>query len=1607
MRHQGTDSDHRLSAAQTRWWVAQQLYPDIANTVAMYLDLRGPLEVESLRECGRRAARELESPGVRVREVAGRPWQQVRPEADLPFTRCDLADRPDPVAEALDRMADDHCAPIDPRTDELTVAILYRVADRRHLLYLRSHHLVLDGAGAIALLRRTGELYRAEVTGAAAGAAGALDTVGLLATEDDYRRSPRAAADREYWRSALAGAAEPVGLAGFPAAPRPRPHRVSAQVEPATAYSVAAARTRYGAGFGELLIAAFACYFARRTGNEDPVLSLPVPVRTTARLRRSAGSVSNVVPLRLTGIGQGNAGAAVSQVRAKVLAALRHQRYPYEDIQRDRGGGRVERGGFGPVLNVLGFVEPLRLGPLTGSAHLLSLGPVEDLLVNAYQLGPAESTITIDFQGNPARYSAAALAWYHRDFLDYLERFLTAAPSTRVEHLDDLGKHSGEGESVASTASSGIRVSEPAAAVRLLPELLRAGMRQPDAVAVRDGNRSLTYRQVDDLSRGWAQVLAGCGAGPGVPVAVAVPRSIESVLALWAVATAGACFVPIDPADPPRRIAATLAAARIRLGLTLTAVRPDLPGNDCASSGAEGAAGAVRWLELDGPAGAAAQTGCAGALGVDIAPNGSGAARSAPATRVVRESSPVDPEGPGLGSGQDVGPIVRQRAPEASGDNPAAAESRGAGWPVPVTTAPAPEAGITRDAGTDPDRRLVEQCAAPGATGQVQKRGGSAPPDVYSVAAPGDRAVPWTGARMDHPAYLIHTSGTTGTPKGVLVGHRGLGALTAYIVDHYRIGPDSVVLHAHSPAFDAHLLEVLAACAAGAQLVVAPSGPVAGAALAGPIRSAGVTHLLSTPAVLGTLEPAELPSLRAVVTGGESPGAELVRRWAPRVRLYNGYGPTEATVMTMQSDALPPADPVLIGPALPGVRAALLDTRLRPVPAGGRGELYLGGPGLALGYLHDPAATAARFVADPAGTGTRLYRTGDLVRCDPGGYEYLGRADRQLTLHGRRIEPGEIESALTAGGEVAQAVVTVVGGTGPGARLVGYVVVAEGHRFDAAVTLRRLRTVLPAALVPGALVEIDRIPLTSHGKLDRDRLPEPVLPQAYRAPETDMQRLVAARIGDAVGRPEIGLDDDFFELGGNSLLGVILSAELAETTGVPVTVRWLYTTPTVADLADRIAGYREPGISASEKGEVAADSGEPETSVCPSGCVGAAADRGPAVVAERAFAAGAGGEPGALDHRVPAAADSGADAVVCAECGVAADRERAAEVTTDRGCGAEACGVAADRGRGAEACGVVADRGRDAGGDVAHCGTADRGPGVQARGECGGEDHCVPAASGVGSDAADDEGLQVLLPLRRGGMWPPLFCFHSAVPLAWCYAGLSRRIGDRPVYGVQSPVLTAAEAAPVTAEGLAGRYVHEILRVQPAGPYHLLGWSLGGQLAHAVAVRLRATGREVAVLAMLDSVVFPPDAPPPPRPRMRDLLTHLLGDEPDDAQTAQAPELTAVEAAAELAAAGATLGTGLTATQLERLHRAYIAGVEISARYRPAVFDGDLLYFSATRGMTEPLDAQLWRPYVTGELIEYPVDAAHGQLMNADAVAVIAPLLADHLARLGEPAGSR
>ncbi|PTR31409.1 amino acid adenylation domain-containing protein [Rhodococcus sp. OK519] len=424
--------------------------------------------------------------------------------------------------------------------------------------------------------------------------------------------------------------------------------------------------------------------------------------------------------------------------------------------------------------------------------------------------------------------------------------------------------------------------------------------------------------------------------------------------------------------------------------------------------------------------------------------------------------------------------------------------------------------------------------------------------------------------RVADSAYVIYTSGSTGVPKGVVVTHAGLAAFAAEQVERYGIGSDSRTLHFASPSFDASILELLMAFGAGATMVIAPTSIYGGPELAELLRAQQVTHAFVTPAALASVDPAGLDALRTVVVGGEACPPELVTRWAPGRKMFNAYGPTEATVASNISDALVPGEPVTIGRAIRGAAAYVLDARLRPVPAGVPGELYLAGAGVARGYLGRPALTAERFVANPFGEpGSCLYRTGDVVRTTLDRVlEYVGRADDQVKLRGFRIELGEIEAVLSAHDTVAQVAAVVVRD-----QLVAYVVAAAGRSIDAAEVTEFAARSLTAYMVPAVVMVLDRLPLTGSGKLDRKALPEPEFEaRQFRAPATPVEETVASVFADVLGVDRVGRDDDFFALGGNSLLATQVAARLGAALDTTVPVRVLFDASTVESLAARVSG---------------------------------------------------------------------------------------------------------------------------------------------------------------------------------------------------------------------------------------------------------------------------------------------------------------------------------------------------------------------------------------------------------------------------------------------------
>ncbi|GAA3134419.1 amino acid adenylation domain-containing protein [Streptosporangium carneum] len=433
-------------------------------------------------------------------------------------------------------------------------------------------------------------------------------------------------------------------------------------------------------------------------------------------------------------------------------------------------------------------------------------------------------------------------------------------------------------------------------------------------------------------------------------------------------------------------------------------------------------------------------------------------------------------------------------------------------------------------------------------------------------------------------AYVIYTSGSTGRPKGVAVTHANVLELFAATEGRFEPGPDDVWTLFHSYTFDFSVWEMWGALLYGGRLVVVPKevsrSPEAFALL---LERERVTCLNQTPSAFGQLvglleeEPRALEHLRLIVFGGEALQPHHVRRWfaagaAPKARLCNMYGITETTVHVTAHDITPetPFDRSVIGRPLPHLSAEVLDRHGRAVPVGVPGELFVGGFGVTGEYVGRPALTAQRFLPDPALPGARRYRSGDLVRWLPDGdLEYLGRIDDQVKIRGFRIEPGEIQQALADHPTVRSCVVVVDDG-----RLIAYVV--PGPERPSAAELRaHLAGGLPEYMVPSAVVFLDRIPLTSNGKVDHRALPEAGRPEtAYDPPEGPVEQALADALAEVLKLERVGRNDNFFDLGGDSVRSIQVAGRLRRA-GYALPLDVLFAHPTVSAAAIQVTRAEE------------------------------------------------------------------------------------------------------------------------------------------------------------------------------------------------------------------------------------------------------------------------------------------------------------------------------------------------------------------------------------------------------------------------------------------------
>jgi amino acid adenylation domain-containing protein len=425
----------------------------------------------------------------------------------------------------------------------------------------------------------------------------------------------------------------------------------------------------------------------------------------------------------------------------------------------------------------------------------------------------------------------------------------------------------------------------------------------------------------------------------------------------------------------------------------------------------------------------------------------------------------------------------------------------------------------------------------------------------------------------EHPAYVIYTSGSTGIPKGVVVSHLGIPSLTRSHVRRLFLTQRSRVLQFASLNFDASFWELLMALTVGATLVLLEDER-GGVLLQDTLRRQKITHAILTPSVLATLDERQNSTLENLVVVGEQCPGELITRWSRGRRVINAYGPTEITVCAtisapLESSATPP-----IGLPNANTRVYVLDSNLQPMPVGVAGELYIASPGLARGYLNRAALTAERFIANPFAEtpGARMYRTGDVVRWrNDGNLEFVGRADHQIKIRGFRIELGEIEAALRSLPEIVDGAVVVKDQEHRGREIVAFVAARNPSAIDPVALRSKLHESLPAYMLPAAIVILAELPLTPSGKVDRVSLSRRPI-EERRAdtlvqPQSEFQALIAGIWKDLLGRRSIGIYDNFFDLGGHSLLLAQVHARLQKALHVRLPMVKLFEHPTVAMLA--------------------------------------------------------------------------------------------------------------------------------------------------------------------------------------------------------------------------------------------------------------------------------------------------------------------------------------------------------------------------------------------------------------------------------------------------------
>ncbi|WP_084528916.1 non-ribosomal peptide synthetase [Nocardia crassostreae] len=1045
-----------LSFAQQRMWFVNRFAPaSAAYNIPVVLRLSGLVNVPALAGAVWDVLARHDVLRTRYPDSGGVPRQVVVPVAEL-LAVSDVDLTPVPVDPArLEAEISGIATSSFDVAEQLPLRVrLLRLASTKFVLMMVMHHINADGFSMAPLTRDLAAAYAARCAGRAS------DWTPLPVQYADYTlwqrellgtiAKPDSVLSRQvaYWRAQLSDLPDVLELPSD----RPRPavashhgatHRFT--VDPSTVSALRDLAKARGVTVFMLFHACLAIVLSRLSGSSDIAVGTTVSGRGSAALDDLVGMFVNTIVLRTRIDESLPFGDLLTAVRTADLDGFAHAEIPFEQVVDALDPPRSQA--HHPLFQVmLAFhnLDEVRLNfpDLVATAAGAATGIERfDLTLTLTDAPDDTGAVPVEIGYATDLFDAATIDRF-AESLRLVMGSITHDPDVFVRDIDMLSSSDrqllqdwGRTERTLETGTT-------------LPSLLaHAVASNPDGLAVVDGDRTLSYRELDEQSNRLARCLIGRGAGPESVVAVGVPRSLEWVLAVWAVAKSGAAFLSLDPAHPLDRNRQTCADSSVRVGITNAAHGAVMPRDE------------VSWLMLDDPAVADEIGGCA------------------------------------------------------------------------------------RTAVSDADR-----------CGMV---------------------------RSGNVSYIVYTSGSTGRPKGVELTHAGLGALVADLTRRCDIDTESRVLAVAARTFDAAVLEFLSAISASATLVIAPAEVYCGPPLWELLRDRHISHAFLTPSVALSLDSDGLDELHVLLTGGDRCSSQLVSRWAGTDcagtrRVHNLYGPAEGTIWVTGAELLPDRA-VRIGGPITGMDAVVLDAWLRPVPAGVVGELYVCGPGVGRGYRGRPGLSAARFVQDPYGApGDRLYRTGDLVRwvtvesdSGAGALAFVGRSDFQVKVRGQRLELGEVEAALAAteGIEQALAVIHTPDTAAAAVRLVAYLVPGSGRVVDPAAIRQSVGERLPGYMVPDVVMVLDDLPLTVSGKVDRQALPAPVLtPEVFRAPSTPVEEIVTTVIADVLGLDRVGVDDDFFALGGDSIVSIQVVSR-ARGRGVIFAPRDVFEQRTAARLA--------------------------------------------------------------------------------------------------------------------------------------------------------------------------------------------------------------------------------------------------------------------------------------------------------------------------------------------------------------------------------------------------------------------------------------------------------